>query len=52
MNEAYWKRSNDDVCPKCGRPTEILVEIENNEEYELAERCIFCKWEIYFSELT
>ena len=34
------------TCPKCGRPTEWLVD----DTYCLAERCQWCKWTIRFDD--
>ena len=46
MNE--WKPSND-KCPKCEQPTEVLVMTdEEGIEYDEAERCKPCGWQIDF----
>jgi len=36
-----WIRGAD-ICPVCGRGTEILTD----GRYNYAERCLPCKWEI------
>jgi hypothetical protein len=40
----------EETCPKCGRQTEVLIDVVDGIEYTNGERCINCKWVIGLDE--
>jgi hypothetical protein len=45
-----WEEVTD-TCPKCNGRTEVLIETRHGIDYEEAERCPRCKWQINFDDL-